>query len=143
MPNHHHHAKPRVRIKTNDTHDGLVIERKIHDGAIVVSATLTVEIGGESISAAIADEIEAAAREINARGGIVGHIKAACAVTSTDMVSVTDGAASIKTAPIRAARITLAAIVFQIDPEEAESVIRETMKRLQAIMSQNKLYNFT
>ena len=126
-----HGARLRVKVGASGV---IGIKRSVQDGAVVISGTLSVDCGGVDLNALVAAELEAAAREIGVRGGIVGHIKAGVEVTSNSMISVTDELACVKTAPYGKARITLAAIVFLIDPGEAEAIIR---KALGGIRSRN------
>jgi len=117
---HSHSGKQRLRVKSKDTPGVIYIEQRTHDEAIVVSGSLTVGIGAEDLNAWLAEELEAAASKVGECDGIVGHIKVALSVTSTSMISVTDEKAMIKDSPQKRAKMTLAAIVFKIDPEVAE-----------------------
>ena len=118
---------------------GLIyIERQIHDDAIVISGSLSIRFEPTDLEACIAEYLEAAAREIKEHSGIVGHIKASVSTSSTSMVSVTDEEAMVKYSPIRRARITLAAIVFIIDPIDAENIIRKTLSDIRARLRPGK-----
>ena len=130
--NHVHDGKQRVRVRAKDTPGLICIERHTHDEAIVISGTLTLDFGAVDLGAWIAEELEKAALLVNESGGIIGHIKAALAVTSTSMISVTDDKAMTKDSPRKRALITLAAIVFKIDPKEAEDIIRKSLAAVRA-----------
>ena len=78
----------------------------------------------------IAAKLEALAAEITARGGIVGHVKAAAEVAQTEMFSVTDVKAMIKTAPTQEITVKMAAIVFAIEPEETEALVEAALREL-------------
>ena len=126
----------KVRIKGKDVPGVILIERNMHDEAIVVSGSLIVANAGPELQACVAGELEAAAHMVNELGGIIGHIKAAVCVTSMDMISVTEEKAMVKTSRLKEARITLTVIVFLIEPEEAEDIAR---KALTAIRRQCKV----
>ena len=117
----------KVKISAKDVPGVIKIERNMHDEAVVVSGSLELANVSGSLNELIARELETAAGEINDSGGIIGHIKAAVTATSTDMISVTEEKAMVKTSPLRAARITLTVIVFLIDPAQAESIARKTL----------------
>ena len=118
--------------KIKDTPGIICIERNVHDDAIVISGTLTMEYGSADLNAYIAEELEKAAQAVKALDGIVGHIKAAVSVTSTDSVSVTDEKAMLTESPLKSARIALAAIVFMVAPEDAENIIRKALAGVRA-----------
>ena len=120
-------GKQTVRIKAKHTPGIICIERHIHDDAVVISGSLIIDFGSVDLCLWLGQELEAAARGIEERGGIVGHIKAALTISSTSMVSVTDAKAMTKEAPRKRARITLAAIVFMIAPEAAEEICRKAL----------------
>lgn len=132
------YEKKRIEEKAKDTPGIICIERNIHDDAVVISGTLTLEYNAVDINAWIAEELEKAARAVKESDGIVGHIKAAVSVTSTDMLSVTDEKATITDSPQKRARIALAAIMFMIEPKEAENIIRKALAGVRARLRENK-----
>ena len=117
----------KIRLNAEDMPGVIRIERNKHDEAIVISGKLSLANASDELNALIAQELETAARGITDKGGLIGHIKAAVTATSTDMVSVTEEKAMVKTSPMRSARITLTVIVFLIEPEEAETIARQTL----------------
>jgi len=117
-------------VKAKKIPGAIYVERQIHDDAIVISGSLTVRFEAQDIRKLISEELEAAAREINGRDGVVGHIKASVAITSTSMISTTGENAMIKDSPMRRAKITLAAIVFLIDPADAESIVKTALTKI-------------
>ena len=129
-------AKKHIASKAKNAPGLIVIEREIHDDSIVISGSLTIRFDTQELNDLISEELEAAAQKIKESGGIVGHIKASVSVVSTCMISVTDEKAMAKDPPMRRARITLAAIVFKIEPVEAENVIR---KALSGIRTRTKM----
>jgi len=131
-------ARHGVEIKAKNRLGLICIERHIHDEAIVISGSLTVEYSDEDLTAWIAEELEKAAREVKARNGIVGHIKTALTITTTEMVSVTDEKAMIAEAPFKRAKITLAAIMFLVEPQEAENIVRIALAGIRARLRQKK-----
>lgn len=117
----------KIKINAKNMPGVIHIERNMHDEAVVVSGTLNlVNVSGE-LNMWIAQELEAAASEINTNDGIIGHIKAAVTNTSTDMISVTEEKAMLKSSPLHSARITLTVIVFMLDPEEVEMIARKAL----------------
>lgn len=108
----------------------ITIERNIHDEAIVISGALTVDTALDGLHAIVAAALEAAALAVKDSDGIVGHIKAALATTSTDMISVTDENAMVKRSLVKRVQITLTAIVFIIDQKEAEQIVRTALAEI-------------
>jgi len=129
---HHHEESRRAGEKAKDTPGIICVERNIHDGAVVISGTLTLEYDKADIKAWIAGELEKAAAAVKEREGLVGHIKAAVTTTTTDVVSVTDEQATATESQRKLARIALAAIVFLIEPKEAENIIRKALAGVRA-----------
>ena len=127
-----------AKLKVKAKHGDIFIERHIHDEAIVISGSMTARYDAVDLSARIAEGLETAAREIGEHGGIVGHIKAAVAATSTNMISVTDEKAMIKDSPGKQARTTLSAIVFNVDPKEAENIIRNVLTTVRLLLQEEK-----
>ena len=134
----HHGRKKQLFSKIKDTPGLIYIERQIQDDAIVISGSLSVRFESADLDACVAECLEVAAREIRERSGIVGHIKTSASTSSTSMISVTDEEAMIKYSPIRRARITLAAIVFMIDPLDAENIIRKSLSDIRARLRPKK-----
>ena len=135
---HSHERKQRIRIKAKDTPGVICIERSIHDEAIVISGSLTVEYGTVNLNELIAGELEKAAQAIKELNGVVGHIKAAVSATTTDMISVTDEKAMVTRSQGNTARIAVAAIVFTIEAAEAERLIRKALAGVRAILREEK-----
>ena len=129
----HEHIQPayfekrRIIAKPKDAPGLIYIERHIHDEAIVISGSLVIRYETPELNAWITEELESAASKVKELGGVVGHIKTAVASTSTSMISVTDEKAIVKEPPVRRAKITLASIVFLIDPEDAENIVRSAL----------------
>ena len=133
-----HGQRKQLLSKIKDTPGLIYIERQIHDDAIVISGSLSIRFESADLDACVAECLEAAAREIKERNGIVGHIKTSVSTSSTSMISVTDEEAMVKHSPIRRARITLAAIVFIIDPVDAENIIRKSLSDIRARLRPGK-----
>lgn len=129
---HRHEEARQAGEKAKDTPGIICLERNIHDGAVVISATLTLEYENEDLTVWISEELEKSARTIKSLDGIVGHIKAAVTTTSMDMISVTEESATQTAAPKKSARIALAAIVFMVEPEEAENIVRKALAGVRA-----------
>jgi len=124
---HNRNGKQQAKLRVKSKPGDISIERHIHDEAIVISGSMLIEYNELDINALVAEGLEKASFEIGEHKGIVGHIKAAIAETSTSMVSVTDEKAMIKESRGKQARITLSAIVFMIDSKEAETIIRKAL----------------
>ena len=124
--------KPKIKINAKNMSGVITIERNMHDDAVVISGSLSLENVTSDINTLIAEELEAVALEINKREGIIGHIKAAVTATATDMISVTDEKAMVKTSPFRGVRITLTVIVFLLEPEIAEDLARKALAAIRA-----------
>ena len=110
--------------------DGIHIEHHVQDEACVVSGVMHLCRSYDGLRERIAETLEALAAEINAKGGIVGHVKAAAEVQQTEMFSVTDVKAMIKTAPTPEITVKMAAIVFAIEPEETEELVESALRQL-------------
>ena len=125
----HDHEHGHAHVHGRDV-DGIHIEHHIQDEACVVSGVMRFSGVYEGLSPRIAEKLEALAAEINARGGIVGHVKAAAEVLQTEMFSVTDVKAMIKTAPTQDITVKMAAIVFAIEPETVEGMVEAALRAL-------------
>jgi len=121
------HSHKKVRVKIKKAPGDISISHRMHDEAVVVSGSLTVRTGELDPCAVIAEDLESAAHEVNERGGVIGHIKATAALTSTSMISITDKKAMVKESPERKVLISLAAIMFMIDPPAAETIIKQAL----------------
>ena len=125
----HDHEHEHGHVHGRDA-DGIHIEHHMQDEACVVSGVMQFCGEYEQLRPRIAEALEALAAEIGARGGIVGHVKAAAEVTQTEMFSVTDVKAMVKTAPTQDITVKLAAIVFAIDPETVEALAEAALREL-------------
>jgi hypothetical protein len=128
-----------VRFKAKHTPGVICIERHMHDEAIVISGSLIADYDSSDISVRVEKELELASGEITAKGGIVGHIKASLTVSATSMISVTEDKAMTKESPRKRAQITLAAIVFNIDPGIAEDIIRKALAAIRLDRAKNNI----
>jgi len=120
-------SKLRIRVKPKETPGMICIERHIHDEAIVISGSLIVEYDSADISAWIEEELGKAAHEVEKCGGILGQIKTNLTVTSSCMISMTEDKEMAKESSPKYARILLAAIMFMVNPKEAEDVVRQAL----------------
>ena len=102
----------------------------MQDAACVVSGTTTLEGDYEALRPRVAQVLESVAAEITAKGGIVGHVKAAAEVLCTEMFSVTDVKAMTKTAPTQEICLKMAAIVFAVDTETVETLVEQALRTL-------------
>ena len=128
---HDHSKKTTGKLnKLKSTPGVIAVECNLHDEAIVVSGSLTVITAHQNLTEAIAREMESAARDITASGGIIGHIKASSVVTTTKMISVTEEEAMIKDSIECKVQITLVAIVFMINKDSARDIIRRTLSAI-------------
>lgn len=125
----HEHEHHHDHVHGRDV-DGIHIEHHIQDEACVVSGVMQLCGTYEPLRPRIAAALEALAAEINSRGGIVGHVKAAAEVQQTEMFSVTDVKAMIKTAPTQDITVKMAAIVFAIEPETVEALVEAALRDL-------------
>lgn len=122
---HDHHAHDEHGNCILEDAPGVVhVECRLHDEARVISGRLTITGSYDKVKAAVSSALERVAKAVQEHDGIVGHIKASCEVKTVQMFSVTDTDVSVKTAPDQEIKINLAAIVFLIDPEEAEDLVR-------------------
>jgi len=117
----------KIKIKAKDIPGVIFIERNMHDDAVVISGSLSVESVSGGLNACIAQELETAARLVSESGGIIGHIKAAVSTSGMSMISVTEEKAMVKESPFSSVRITMTVIVFLIEPEVAEDITRKAL----------------
>ena len=103
---------------------------RLQDDAKVVSGRLLISGSYDDIKDKLKEGLEEFAAAVNEKGGVVGHIKASVEVTTVDMFSVTETAAMVKRAPEQNMRIILAAIVFFIEPEEAEALAKSVLEKI-------------
>ncbi len=121
---HEHAAEPEL--------GAIRVESHLHDEARVISGLMTL-VGDETrIKAALKEQLEMLAKAVFELGGIVGHIKASCETKTVEMFSVTDVSATSKTSPEKEIRINLAAIVFIVEMEQAESMVFNAMQTVKA-----------
>lgn len=120
---HHHHEE--------ETLPGVIYTNvRLQDDAKVVSGRLLISGSYDDIKDKLKEGLEEFAAAVNEKGGVVGHIKASVEVTTVDMFSVTETAAMVKRAPEQNMRIILAAIVFFIEPEEAETLAKSVLEKI-------------
>ena len=120
---HHHHEE--------ETLPGVIYTNvRLQDDAKVVSGRLLISGSYDDIKDKLKEGLEEFAAAVNEKGGVVGHIKASVEVTTVDMFSVTETAAMVKRAPEQNMRIILAAIVFFIEPEEAEALAKSVLEKI-------------
>ncbi len=128
---HDHHSHDETCNCIPDDTPGVIhTEYHIHDEARVISGRLTVAGSYDKIKKAVSSALERIAKAVHESDGIVGHIKASCQVKTLDMFSITDDTVSVKTAPEQEIKINLAAIVFLVDPEEAEDLVRLALEMI-------------
>lgn len=125
----HDHAHDHDHVHGRDV-DGIHIEHHIQDEACVVSGLMRLEGDYAALRPRMGARLEAVAAAITAQGGIVGHVKAAAEVTSTEMFSVTDVKAMAKTAPTQTITVKMAAIVFAIEPEAVEALVEQALRAI-------------
>lgn len=110
------------------TVDGIHVEHHVQDEACVASGEMSISGEYTKIREVIRTELESLAAKIGEAGGIVGHIKASAEVKQTEMFSVTETTAMIKTAPIQDVEVRMAAIVFAVEPELVETLVLDALK---------------
>jgi hypothetical protein len=123
---HDHHVHDESCTCGHEEHDSgeIHIECRLHDEARVISGRLTITGSYNKVKEAVSSALERVAKAVQEHDGIVGHVKASCEVKTVEMFSVTDTDVSVKTAPDQEIKINMAAIVFLIDPEDAEDLVR-------------------
>ena len=118
---HHHHEEEKL--------PGVVYTKvRLHDDAKVVSGSLTVFGDYEKVREGLNRGLTEFAAAVTEKGGIIGHIKASAEVKNVEMFSVTDVDVMIKTAPEQEINIILAAIVFFVTEEEAETLGKKALE---------------
>ena len=123
---HDHHEHDHHEYHSHEG-EAFWVEHQLHDGAVVVSGGLSLTAEYEAVRALLKDELEALARTIQERGGIVGHIKVSAETKAVEMFSVTDLDVMVKHTPGQDITLTLAAIVFQVDVEDLEALVRSLL----------------
>ncbi len=129
---HHDHGHEHTHEHTLATGEiGVIhVESHLHDEARVISGLVTL-VGDEAvIKAVVREQLSMMARAVYELGGIVGHIKAACETKAVEMLSVTDFEVMAKASPEKEIRINLAAIVFIVDQDVAESLVQNAMQAI-------------
>ena len=118
---HHHHEEEKL--------PGVAYTKvRLHDDAKVVSGSLTVFGDYEKVREGLNRGLTEFAAAVTEKGGIIGHIKASAEVKNVEMFSVTDVDVMIKTAPEQEINIILAAIVFFVTEEEAETLGKKALE---------------
>ena len=108
------------------------LDWKLHEGAVVISASLTAM--GDSAAARLILErgLTDIAGYVTALGGIIGHIKASLTSAETETFSITDTALNSKISDEQRVKINLVVIVFGVEPEAAAQFVRETLERIKS-----------
>ena len=127
----HDHAHHHDHVHGRDV-DGIHLEHHLQDEACVVSGVMQLEGDYDVVRPRVSAQLEAVAAAITAQGGIVGHVKAAAEVTSTEMFSVTDVKAMAKSAPTQTITVKMAAIVFAVEPEAVETLVEQALRAIRA-----------
>ncbi|MDR0839111.1 MAG: hypothetical protein LBN99_05655 [Oscillospiraceae bacterium] len=131
---HHHHDHEHDAV-TSSAPGVIEVEVTEHEEAIIASGALTLVCpDAEIVKTALGREIDKIALAVDNAGGIVGHVKASLISSTVDMLSATEPgvAAQIKRSPDAECAINLVAIVFAVEPDFAEKLVREA---LQAILN--------
>ncbi len=123
----HHHGQPAA-----DEIGALRVVCHVHDDARVVSGQLTLRGDAARVKAEVQAQLGGMARTVAAMGGIVGHIKVSCETTTVDVYSVTDAQVDLRQSPEAVIKLNLAAIVFAIEPEDAEELARQALSAVAA-----------
>jgi hypothetical protein len=126
--------KQRIKFSPKDTPGVICIERQLHNEAVVISGSLTVEHDAPELKAWIEEELETAARSVKESGGAAEQIKAAITVNSTSVLTISDEKAMDKEPPKTYAQIMMAAIISRLDPKEAETIVRKALASVRAKM---------
>lgn len=124
---HHDHDGVCGCGQVHDKTDAVHVETHLHDEARVISGRLKLVGDYDAVRKTLAAQLEATAANVQAQGSIVGHIKASCEVSLVEMFSVTDTEVSIKKAPDQEINIIVAAILFLLEPEEAEALVKQAL----------------
>ena len=99
--------------------DDIHVEHHVQDDARVISGVTRFKGDYRVLRPILKAGLETLAAKIAEEGG-GGHIKAVAEVMQTEMFSVTDVDAMVKTVPTRDITVKLAAIVFGVEPDFAE-----------------------
>ena len=132
---HHHHEHDHEHEHHHHDHDHeqpaygrVLVQSARHDAALAVTGELRLTGDPTALRERLGRALEQAAAQVTAAGGIVGHIKAALRVTELTMFSVTDTQVMEKPAPEREAAITANAIVFALESDRAEQILRQALE---------------
>lgn len=110
------------------------VDGHLHDEATVVSGEGSLYAEYDRVSAVLETSLEDLAAAVTAKGGIVGHIKAAVEISSVEMFSVTDEFVSVKRTKEQNIVVQIAAIVFGIELEQMKTLVQSSiMDRLKAL----------
>ena len=115
---------------SEEKNEAFHVEVHLHDEALVISARLSLISDYDAVKTALASQLEALASAVQEQGGIVGHIKASCDVHIVEMFSLTDTETSVKRNGKQEIALNLAAIVFLIEPEVAEKLVRAALEKV-------------
>lgn len=121
---HHHHDHGHEQ----PAYGRVLVQSARHDAALAVTGELRLTGDPAALRERLGRALEQAAAQVTAAGGIVGHIKAALRVTELTMFSVTDTQVMEKPAPEREAAITANAIVFALESDRAEQILRQALE---------------
>ena len=123
---HHHHDAPQEEKVPGVVYTNV----RLQDDAKVISGSVLITGEYEGIKDKLKAGLEEFAAAVGEKGGVVGHIKASVEVMTVDMFSVTETEAMVKRAPEQNMKVILAAIVFFIEPEEAENLAKAALQKI-------------
>ena len=132
---HHHHEHDHDHEHHHHDHEHeqpaygrVLVQSARHDAALAVTGELRLTGDPAALRERLGRALEQTAAQVTEAGGIVGHIKAALRVTELTMFSVTDTQVMEKPAPEREAAITANAIVFALESDRAEQILRQALE---------------
>jgi len=131
-------GEKKIKFSPKDTPGVICIERHMQDGAVAISGSLMIKCKTGEISDWIEEEVGRAVAKVNEHGGRVGQIKVTVTETSTSEITVTDDRALVKETPQKQVRIMLAAVVFEVEPKDAEEFVRRSLAGVRARVRQEE-----
>lgn len=107
------------------------IHGHIHEGAAAVSGKLTLSGSLRDHQAAISEMLEHLAAEVWEHGGLVGHIKASVAQSSSTVFSVTKHRATVTPCDGQTLDICVVAIAFSVEVDTLANWLHEALEKLE------------
>lgn len=107
------------------------IHADLHEGATVVSGSLTLTDNLDCVQEKISNMLEHIAALILESGGIIGHIKASAARRQNTLFSVTKQTVAVTPCDCETLELCVTVIAFSVTPDVVQSWLCDALEKLE------------